>query len=163
MFALKDKYAITGVGETPYTKNSNTPVLNLAVEACRKAAEDAGIDAKDVDGIISYNFNDSAPAIGVATALGIPAAGYAVDFAGGGNAANLITLAACAAIEAGLAKTVLCFRAMNGRSGFRLGGGREFQARAAEELARLPHGSAIAETLSDYAVIRDQVRMCSRP
>ena len=129
MFALKDKYAITGVGETPYTKNSNTPVLNLAVEACRKAAEDAGIDAKDVDGIISYNFNDSAPAIGVATALGIPAAGYAVDFAGGGNAANLITLAACAAIGAGLAKTVLCFRAMNGRSGFRLGGGREFQAR----------------------------------
>ncbi|WP_334312367.1 hypothetical protein [Roseovarius sp. ZX-A-9] len=40
---------------------------------------------------------------------------------------------------------------------------REFQARAAEELARLPHGSAIAEMLSDYAVIRDQVRMCSRP
>ena len=40
---------------------------------------------------------------------------------------------------------------------------REFQTRAAEELARLPHGSAIAEMLSDYAVIRDQVRMCSRP
>jgi len=129
MFALRDKYAITGVGETPYTKNSGTPVLNLAVEACLKAAADAGVDVKDVDGIISYNFNDSAPAIGVATALGIPSAGYAVDFAGGGNAANLITLAACAAIEAGLAKTVLCFRAMNGRSGFRLGGGREFQAR----------------------------------
>lgn len=129
MFALRDKYAIAGVGETPYTKNSGTPVLNLAVEACRKAAEDAGIDVRDIDGIISYNFNDSAPAIGVATALGIPQAGYAVDFAGGGNAANLITLAATAAIEAGLAKNVLCFRAMNGRSGFRLGGGREFQAR----------------------------------
>jgi len=30
---------------------------------------------------------------------------------------------------------------------------REFQARAAEEMARLPHGSAIGEMLSDYAVM----------
>jgi len=30
-----------------------------------------------------------------------------------------------------------------------------FQARAAEELASLPHGSAIGEMLSDYAVMRD--------
>ena len=38
--------------------------------------------------------------------------------------------------------------------------GREFQARAAEELVRLPDGSAIAEMLSDYAVMRDQARAC---
>lgn len=37
---------------------------------------------------------------------------------------------------------------------------REFQARAAEELALLPEGSAIAEMLSDYAVMREQVRSC---
>jgi hypothetical protein len=37
----------------------------------------------------------------------------------------------------------------------------EFQVRAAEELARLPDGSAIAEILSDYAVLRDQTRSCS--
>ncbi|MBB4212671.1 hypothetical protein GGD84_002773 [Rhodothalassium salexigens DSM 2132] len=37
---------------------------------------------------------------------------------------------------------------------------REFQARAAGELARLPDVSAIAEMLSDYAVMREQVRMC---
>jgi hypothetical protein len=36
----------------------------------------------------------------------------------------------------------------------------EFQARAAEELALLPDGSAIAEMLSDYSVMRDQVRSC---
>lgn len=40
--------------------------------------------------------------------------------------------------------------------------GREFQARAAEELARLPEGSAIVELLSDYVVLRDQTRSCSR-
>ncbi len=37
---------------------------------------------------------------------------------------------------------------------------REFQARAAEELALLPEGSAIAEMLSDYAVMREQARVC---
>lgn len=39
---------------------------------------------------------------------------------------------------------------------------REFQARAAEELRFLPDGSAIAEILSDFAVIREQVRACGR-
>ena len=39
---------------------------------------------------------------------------------------------------------------------------REAQARAAEELNSLPDGSAIAEMLSDYAVLRDQTRSCNR-
>lgn len=37
---------------------------------------------------------------------------------------------------------------------------REFQARAAEELALLPEGSAVAEMLSDYSVMREQARVC---
>ena len=35
---------------------------------------------------------------------------------------------------------------------------RDFQTRAAEELALLPEGSAIAEMLADYAVMREQAR-----
>lgn len=38
---------------------------------------------------------------------------------------------------------------------------REFQARAADELALLPHGSALIEMLSDYAVMREQAWSCS--
>ncbi|MAS43304.1 MAG: hypothetical protein CML46_00695 [Rhodobacteraceae bacterium] len=37
---------------------------------------------------------------------------------------------------------------------------REFQARAAEELALLPERSVIAEMLADYAVMREQARSC---
>jgi hypothetical protein len=37
---------------------------------------------------------------------------------------------------------------------------REFQARTAEELAKLPDGSAVVEMMRDYAVIRDQARVC---
>ena len=36
----------------------------------------------------------------------------------------------------------------------------ELQERAAEELALLPEGSAIAEILSDYAVMREQALSC---
>lgn len=127
-FALRDKYAIVGIGTTAYSANSGRTVRALAIEACANAIADAGLKPADIDGLVSYNFNDSVPAIAVATGLEIPAAGYAVDFLAGGNAANLIVLTAAAAIEAGLADTVVCYRAMNGRSGFRLGGGREFRA-----------------------------------
>ena len=37
---------------------------------------------------------------------------------------------------------------------------RDFQARAAEELASLSDGSTIAEMLNDYAVMREQARLC---
>jgi acetyl-CoA acetyltransferase len=127
-FALKDKCAIVGVGTTAYSAKSGRTVRALAIEACANAIADAGLKPAEVDGIVSYNFNDSVPAIAVATGLDIPNAGYAVDFLAGGNAANLIVLSAIAAIEAGLADTVVCYRAMNGRSGFRLGGGREMRA-----------------------------------
>lgn len=40
---------------------------------------------------------------------------------------------------------------------------REFRARAADELALLPDGSAIAEMLADYSVMRDQARICRTP
>lgn len=38
---------------------------------------------------------------------------------------------------------------------------REIQARAAEELAMLPDGSAIVEMMGDYVVMREQARVCS--
>ena len=37
---------------------------------------------------------------------------------------------------------------------------RELQARAAEELALLPDGSAVVELMGDYAVMRGQARAC---
>ena len=37
---------------------------------------------------------------------------------------------------------------------------REFQSRAAEELEMLPDGSAVVEMVTDYAVMRDQARVC---
>ncbi|MBM3540273.1 MAG: hypothetical protein FJX55_20925 [Alphaproteobacteria bacterium] len=38
--------------------------------------------------------------------------------------------------------------------------GKEFLARAADELHGLPAGSAIDQMLADYQVMRDQARLC---
>lgn len=129
MYTLRDKYAIAGIGYTDFSAKSGRTVLDLALEAGRKAIADSGIASAEIDGVVSFHFNDSVPSIAVATGLGLPEARYAVEFSSGGNAANLIVMTAAAAIEAGLAKNVLVYRAMNGRSGFRLGGGRDMASR----------------------------------
>ena len=40
---------------------------------------------------------------------------------------------------------------------------RELQVQAAGELAVLPDGSAVIEMMSDYGVMREQLRACSSP
>jgi acetyl-CoA acetyltransferase len=139
VWSLRDRCAIAGIGCTTYSKRSGVTVLELAAEACARAAADAGIDLDEIDGVVSFNFGDSVPSMAVATALGLADPQYVVEFSSGGNAANLITLTATAAIEAGLAKNVLCFRAMNGRSGFRLGGGRQLAAHGVTQFTA-PYG-----------------------
>jgi acetyl-CoA acetyltransferase len=129
MWNLSDQYAIAGIGYTDFSKRSGRTVLELATQACLKACEDAGLAPDEVDGIVSYQFaGDSVPSMAVATAMGLKDPQYVVEFSSGGNAANLIVLTATAALKAGLAKNILCFRAMNGRSGYRLGGSRDISA-----------------------------------
>ena len=40
---LRDQYAIIGIGETAYTRNSGRTTRHMAVEAVRNAMADAGI------------------------------------------------------------------------------------------------------------------------
>ena len=114
--------AIAGVGMTPYTKCSGQSVLDLAVNACRAAAEDAGQDLGNIDGILSYSWNnDSVPAQAVVTVLRIPEARLMADLNLGGQAPSYLVMLAAACIHAGLASNVLIYRALNGRSGPRVG------------------------------------------
>lgn len=116
--------AIAGVGYTAFSKRSGRTVLDLAAEACRNAAGDAGLPLSAIDGILSYStFNDSVPSEAAATALGLPSLRYVMDFAQGGQAPCFMVQHAAMAIEAGYANAVLIFRALNGRSGTRIGSG----------------------------------------
>jgi acetyl-CoA acetyltransferase len=116
------KTAIAGVGITQLTKSSGVSVGTLATTACRSALEDCGLPPEDVDGIVSFSlFGDSVPAQAVAASLGGPELTYAVDLNLGGQAPCFAVALAAMAVESGLARNVLVYRALNGRSGIRIG------------------------------------------
>lgn len=114
--------AIAGVGYTAFMKDSGRSVLSLATEACRAAMDDAGVDRSQVDGIASFMvMHDSVPAQAVATSLALPYLSFSVDADMGGQAPCYLTWLAAMAVESGRARNVLVFRALNGRSGPRVG------------------------------------------
>ena len=45
--------AIVGVGQTPAVRRSPKPIRRLAVEAVQLALDDAGLDASDIDAIVT--------------------------------------------------------------------------------------------------------------
>jgi acetyl-CoA acetyltransferase len=133
---------IAGVGYTEYSKNSGKTVLSLTTECCKAALEDAGVNPEEVDGIAEFSVGDSVPTEAISHALGVPLF-YSIDWYSGGFAPCALIANAAAAIDTGLAKTVLVYRTMNGRSGVRLGGSEtvaEFLRPKRVGQYRIPYG-----------------------
>lgn len=117
--------AIVGVGYSDFTRDSGVGVLSLADTACRNAVLDAGLQPGEVDGVVSFRYlEDSVPAQAVATSLALPNVEYLLDVNLGGQAPCYLVAHAAMAVEAGLASAVVVFRALNGRSGMRVGSSR---------------------------------------
>jgi acetyl-CoA acetyltransferase len=129
---LRDKYAIVGVGETGYMRGSGVTTRALGTRAVRNAIADAGLKPSDVDGLLSYQlFGDSTFSTFIAGDLGIRPNFY-MDVVGGGSSTEALVGIAIGVIEAGLCRSVVIFRAMNGYSQTRIGG---TGARAVEPVA----------------------------
>lgn len=137
---FRDKTAIVGVGYTPFSSNSGITTEMLAALACRNALADAGIDPASVDGLLTYHQNDTAAVQVVAGSLGIRELRWYNEVFQGGPGSCAIVLEAAMAVISGMCETVVCYRAMNGRSGRRageVGKGRE----AADDMQFLmPYG-----------------------
>ena len=118
---LRDKYAIVGVGETDYMRGSGKSTRAMASIAVRNAMIDAGLKASEIDGMLSYQSNDSVFSPFVAGDLGIRLNFY-MDVFGGGSSTEALIGIAIGVIEAGMCKTVVIFRSMNGFSQVRIGG-----------------------------------------
>ena len=118
---LRNKYAIVGVGETTYRRGSQESTRNLATWAINNALDDAGLEAADIDGMLSYSGNDSTMSPFVAGDLGIRLNFY-MDVHGGGSSTEALIGIAMGVIEAGMCKTVAIFRSMNGYTQVRIGG-----------------------------------------
>ncbi|WP_084959090.1 acetyl-CoA acetyltransferase [Thermoactinospora rubra] len=130
--------AVAGIGMTALTRRSGRTELALALEACRAACADAGIAPAEVDGILSYHLGDSALAVQVARALGIAELGWHDDVWGGGTQAASLLGEAAMLVCGGLARNVLVYRALNGRSGRRM----TTLSTGPQELFTLPYGMA---------------------
>ena len=119
---IDNRAVIVGVGNTEFSKNSGVSELNLAVRASKAALDDAGLQPADVDGMVTFTM-DTSDEIEVARALGVGDMSYYGRAPYGGGAATAILQQAVLAIASGTAETVLCYRALNGRSGHRFSAG----------------------------------------
>jgi acetyl-CoA acetyltransferase len=117
---LRDRCAIAGIGATDFSRKSGRSVLSLAAQACQAAIADAGMTPLDVDGIVRCE-QDTVLHNDLADVLGLSALNYWGSTGTGGSAPAGMIAQACAAVAAGLAKSVLVFRSLNGRSGTRYG------------------------------------------
>jgi acetyl-CoA acetyltransferase len=117
---LARQAAVAGIGATEFSKDSGRSELKLAVEAARAALDDAGLAPADVDGLFTFSMDSNAE-IAVARELG---AGELTFFSligyGGGAACGTVHQAAMA-VATGAANVVICYRALNERSGRRFG------------------------------------------
>ncbi|AII10889.1 thiolase C-terminal domain-containing protein [Rhodococcus opacus] len=116
----RDQCAIAGVGSTDFSSRSGRSVLTLATQACLAALSDAGLDPADVDGIVRCDI-DQVLHNDLASSLGTTNLRYWSTVGTGGGAPCGMVAQAVAAIQSGQAKTVVVFRALNGRSGIRFG------------------------------------------
>lgn len=129
-----DGASIAGVGWTRYSRNSGASVEELAVEAVRAAADDAGLDVQEIDGLVTYGLCDTAYSGVVGTSLGLGELNYFSDHTAGGNVACAVVTEAAMAVATGRAKHVAVYRALNGASGIRYGGGAWSQMMATTSL-----------------------------
>jgi acetyl-CoA acetyltransferase len=106
---------IRGVGQSAYGSSLPEPVELLMARAVKAACADAGIDPKDLDGIISIPGHIDAETI--ISTFRIPEVRFrALLNLGGASAASSLGLAAMA-IRSGEAKNVMIVRGLKGNSG----------------------------------------------
>ncbi|WP_433253784.1 thiolase C-terminal domain-containing protein [Streptosporangium sp. CA-135522] len=135
---MRGRAAVAGIGMTALTRRSGRTELELAVEASRAALADARVAAGQIDAILSYHMNDSVPVVQVARALRIEKLGWHNDITGGGTQAASVLGDAAMLVACGLARNVLVYRALNGRSGKRM----NTVSTGPQELFTVPYGMA---------------------
>lgn len=120
--AMRDQTAIVGIGWTPYSRLSGVSPATLAVRAIRDALDDAGLEPDEVDGLATHHVNDSAKPHTVASSMNLKDISWFHEEFGGGSKAPAVVGLAAQACHLGDARHVVVYRALNGRSGTRMGG-----------------------------------------
>ena len=133
---LERRTAITGIGQSDVGRRLGRDPLALTLDACLAAIADAGLRPSDIDGLATYpGAMGGAPGF---TGAGVTEVHDALRlkldwFTGGMERPGQLgcVIDACAAVAAGYARHVLCFRSVwegtaqgtGGRAGIGVGGG----------------------------------------
>lgn len=125
--------AVTGVGETAYTRGSDKSSIGLMAEASLKAIADAGLKPSDIDGVIPYALGPVAEEL--MTNLGLEDIRFSAQTPMGGASAVAALQCAAAIISAGVCKNVLLAL---GRRGYSDG-------RVTKRLGDMPQFRIVAE------------------
>ena len=125
----RSQAAIAGIGCTEFSKDSGVSVFNLAARAVKAAVHDAGLEVHDIDGLATFGVNDSIAPNFLAPALGMKSLNFYLNQFLGGSVSMSIIGQAALAVSAGVADCIVCYRALNGRSGHRLSGAGAYTQR----------------------------------
>ena len=115
MAMFDGKVAISGVGQSDIGRRLHRDPLDLTVDACLAAIEDAGLTRDDIDGIATYPGGiqlqpgfTGAGVIELQEALRLKLNWFAGGLEAPGQLGSVIN--ACAAVATGMANHVVCFR-----------------------------------------------------
>ena len=120
MAGLAKQAAITGIGETAFTRGTDKSILALQLPASLAAIVDAGLRPADIDGIIVYGNGQTVAEEFVAN-LALPDLRFSATTPLGGASCVAGLQAAAAAVATGIANHVLIPVGRTGYSGERIG------------------------------------------
>jgi acetyl-CoA acetyltransferase len=109
MTATKHRTAFVGCGYTALTSEPTKTVAELSIEACRAAAEDAGLDPSVLDGINIQMHHGTPPTAQVAQALGMKNLRWSAD----GGLGVVAAARAATALDAGEADYIVVCKTMS--------------------------------------------------
>ncbi|MGH3166723.1 MAG: thiolase C-terminal domain-containing protein [Trebonia sp.] len=119
---ISREVAIVGIGQTQYAKALPATAWELAAGAVLAACADARVDVADVDGMCRFTapFETVTEAM-LVRSLGIGELSFFAQAPHGGEALGAVLGQAAAAVTAGLATTVVVYRALSQSKGGRFG------------------------------------------
>ena len=124
--SLRDQACISGVGETAYVRGSTSTAFELQIESSLAAIRDAGLDPKDIDGVIPIGIV-SGTAEDFIDNFGIPDLRFSAVIPHGGASPVIALQAAAAMIAAGVCNHILMTFGRNVTAGANKAGARIHQ------------------------------------